>query len=1172
MRLRLLALLLVLLSAPTVASASTVAGSGEHASDAPSAVTFTTQTHRVIVRLATPALARYAASGAVDRAAIFDDEGLLDEDSPAARSHLARISAEQEAFLAQLDKQVPEAVVDHYVDELGVQQPLRWSVVFNGMTLTAGMDADADALAAKVRALPGVLSAEVEGLNELHMFDSLGVVKAIDAWNDELVGGMENAGLGIRFASADCGAHKDAPMFDGAGFDYPDGYPLGDVSNTNGKIIASRSYFRSYDPPARGEENPWPGPASIGHGVHTIGTAAGNQVEVQPLNNPTYPKETIAGVAPGAYIMSYRICYQGVYVSGRSIGDAEAIAAHEDLVLDDAQVVNNSWGGGAASIGGVADLTEVALENAWHAGVFVAVSNGNAGPRAATMDHPSPLYVNVGNTTKGSRYGQTGLSVIAPEGVPPILSGIPFTLAGFGAAFDQPKYGPYFYKTAASVDETNFEGCNPYPEGTFDGQAAVISRGTCSFHQKVWNAENAGAILAVVHNDEARGEELITMSADPPISATIHAMFVPFSAGSAMTDWYAAHPGEAELLLDSASAKLTFASNPGAVVAPDTVNAGSSRGPAAGNVLKPDLAAPGTDILSQGFGPGPGAAAHLQFGTATGTSMSAPHVAGAAAVLRAVYPEWTIDQIKSALMATAQYMDIMLPDGSAAQPLDIGAGRLDVAAALDPGAIASPPSLSFGQVVEGVTAQMTFELHNVSDAAATYTTGSIDTRPGFAATTDLAGVTVSPAEVELAPGGKATVTVEWDTTAAGGYGDQQGYITLDSDEHNVHLPAWMRVAYPPTGKQVLLIDNDGALDDNEANLSDWYEQTLDSAFISYDVWDVDDQIVSGAPLLPRPEHLSAYDWILFQSGTHNVQLPGIYTQQLNEYMNAGGRMAIFGQNSHAIFGEGTDQSLFWDVTLAASPAMIHSITGEEVVTTTLLPLIAPPNSPLAGLNMRFDVSGTGDGAGNQSIIHEVDFDSNAIPLLMHTLTSKTYDGYVAAARKESASLEVPGVTYPGRSMLFNLGLEGINDDIPNHSKREDLMFAMDAWLTNEAEVSVGVDAAPANAVTYFTMTVGSDAGRPTMARIDYGDGSPIGEFNAVITGQPYNALGFHVYRQPGTYTVRVQGVDSFGEVAFAELDVDIEVGEDYVPSLPQGGRLTLPWLAQNAILGEVEGP
>jgi hypothetical protein len=67
--------------------------------------------------------------------------------------------------------------------------------------------------------------------------------------------------------------------------------------------------------------------------------------------------------------------------------------------------------------------------------------------------------------------------------------------------------------------------------------------------------------------------------------------------------------------------------------------------------------------------------------------MAAPHVTGAGAILKQIHPTWSPGWIKSALMSTSKYLDIYLEDGSPAQPLQMGAGRLDLGKAVNPGVI-----------------------------------------------------------------------------------------------------------------------------------------------------------------------------------------------------------------------------------------------------------------------------------------------------------------------------------------------------------------------------------------------------------------------------------------------------------------------------------------------------
>ena len=230
----------------------------------------------------------------------------------------------------------------------------------------------------------------------------------------------------------DGGVHHLSPMFDGTGYTYPAGFPKGFTSNTNGKIIASRVYFRTWDPPSAGDENPWPGTQGTQHGTHTASTVAGGEVQASFAGAPPV---TISGVAPKAYVMSYRVFYNSITNDG-SFYNTEGIKALEDIVTDGADVLNNSWGGGPGSVGGEFDALDQALINAVNAGIFVSMSNGNAGPGIGTGDHPSADYINVAASQTGGTYASGKFNVTAPEPVPANLQGMSFSAASFGEALD----------------------------------------------------------------------------------------------------------------------------------------------------------------------------------------------------------------------------------------------------------------------------------------------------------------------------------------------------------------------------------------------------------------------------------------------------------------------------------------------------------------------------------------------------------------------------------------------------------------------------------------------------------------------------------------------------------------------------------------------------------------
>jgi subtilisin family serine protease len=441
--------------------------------------------------------------------------------------------------------------------------------------------------------------------------------------------------------------------------------------------------------------------------------------------------------------MSYRVFYSSIHEGDGSAYDAELIAAIEDAVADGADVINNSWGVGPYSAGGEFDAMDQALINAVSAGVFISMAAGNSGPGKGTADHPSENYISVASSSTDGTFAAGRLNITAPEPVPDSLQGINYDTARFGTLLETGQSQAYSgeFTTAMSIDESNFEGCDPWPEETFAGKTAMISRGSCEFGTKALYAENAGAEFVIIYNHEDGGDFLMSMSAGSDgDQVTIPSIFIGHSDGLALVDWHtnAAAQGEAALLEVN-----TFAYQAGNT--PDVIADFSCRGPGVGNTLKPDITAPGVNILSQGYTPGAsGEDRHLGYGQVSGTSMAAPHVAGAAALLIHIHPDWSPAYIKSALMTTSRYLEIYTHDGLPAQPLDMGAGRLDFTKAADPGVILAPPSVSFGAVSLGSVNSSTITVSSVADQTETYAISTLYTGNGFDNTTAMSGITVTP--------------------------------------------------------------------------------------------------------------------------------------------------------------------------------------------------------------------------------------------------------------------------------------------------------------------------------------------------------------------------------------------------------------------------------------------
>src|SRR5690606_1976855 len=199
---------------------------------------------------------------------------------------------------------------------------------------------------------------------------------------------------------------------------------------------------------------------------------------------------------------------------------------------------------------------------------------------------------------------------------------------------------------------TTFDACQDIVNADeVNGNVAFVQRGGCNFDVKVANAADAGAIAVLVFN--IAGDPIV-MDGDAS-SIDIPALMIGQADGNLLLAEIDA--GEAvEVVLEKG---LLLAEE-------DTGNVMgvfSSRGPGpVEDILKPDVTAPGINILA-GFTPdAANSASGESFAFLTGTSMSAPHVAGVAALLRQAHPDWSPAAIKSALMTTA-HQDVNQQDG-----------------------------------------------------------------------------------------------------------------------------------------------------------------------------------------------------------------------------------------------------------------------------------------------------------------------------------------------------------------------------------------------------------------------------------------------------------------------------------------------------------------------------
>lgn len=396
-----------------------------------------------------------------------------------------------------------------------------------------------------------------------------------------------------------------------------------------------------------------------GHGTHTATTAAGNfGVEGTIGGEAT---GTLSGVAPRARVAVYKVCWDAPNPDDSGCFSSDSMAAIDQAVADGVDVINYSVGGASTQFNGPDDI---AFLFAADAGVFVAVSAGNSGPGNGTIGTPSgvPWVTSVGAAEDDESFG-TGVEVSAPSELAGILEGLqgsgPVQLADTGAI------------SADIVSAEPLDACSPLANAdAIAGKIALVVRGVCAFSIKYDEAAAAGARAIVVFNDGTAPDRMdpITMSAP---DTTIPGVMIRHPDGLALAN----ASGTAGTL------------SPEIQVSRDNRIAGfSSRGANGGapDIIKPDIAAPGVDIVA---GISPVLSGGEIYGALSGTSMASPHIAGVFALLKQAHPEWTPAMARSALMTSArQNLNKSFGD-EAADPFDIGAGMVQPANAFFPGLV-----------------------------------------------------------------------------------------------------------------------------------------------------------------------------------------------------------------------------------------------------------------------------------------------------------------------------------------------------------------------------------------------------------------------------------------------------------------------------------------------------
>lgn len=415
-----------------------------------------------------------------------------------------------------------------------------------------------------------------------------------------------------------------------------------------------------------------------GHGTHTATTAAGNRVRASIFG--TFLGR-VEGIAPRARIAAYKACWLRPGDVRASCNTSDLANAIDAAVADGVHIINYSVG---SSLLTTTAPDDVALLAAAKAGVLTVVAAGNEGPNFNTIGSPAggPWVITSAASSRDGEHSVEALEVTAP---PSVAGRYAVKEAGFTPPLIDE--GPFEGRLVLVDDDddeledgtagTTFDACEPLVnDSELSGNIAFIQRGGCDFDVKIAHADEAGAVAAVVFS--IAGDPIV-MTGDADLSE-IPALMIGQADGNLLLDEIDAGLA-VEVVLDK-GLFLTKADTG------NVMGAFSARGPGPSEgILKPDVTAPGINILA-GFTPdAANSVSGENFAFLTGTSMSAPHVAGVAALLRQAHPDWSPAAIKSALMTTA-HQDVNQQDGeTAAIPFDFGSGHIDPNAANDPGLV-----------------------------------------------------------------------------------------------------------------------------------------------------------------------------------------------------------------------------------------------------------------------------------------------------------------------------------------------------------------------------------------------------------------------------------------------------------------------------------------------------
>ena len=669
----------------------------------------------------------------------------IDFSSSAVKSYRAQLSALRNSFKQWLQANAPKAQItgsyDISLNAVAVQ--------LNGTSLST------------LTAAPMVTSADYQGLYtpQAIVDPDLTLINAFSAWGGAGNGanaGVKPDGSRVKVAIIDTGIDLTQPCFNDAGF--PATPQQGPPALTNNKVIVAKVFNNKT--PSRNFT-----PLAVqAHGTHVAGTVACDYGVTNPTTtvNGVLVGYGVQGVAPGAQLGNYNIFPDGV-TNARSESILNALeAAYQDGM----DVDNMSLGGTPGKSGnlGFQDLVTIAVNNLDQAGMISAVAAGNSGPGFQTVGSPGTAAraLTAGAVTVGH------------------FIGVKVTVGGTDYAAAVGQFGPSA-AVSGPLAVVASNGCSAL--AGLSGDVALIARGSCTFSTKIRNAQGAGAVGVVVSNNV--GGPPISMASDgTPNQPTIPGVMVSNATGATL----AGKGGSATTI----NATQSYVQD----LATSNVLAGfSSRGPT--NVdfrVKPDVVAPGANVLSSIPGTGPESCTPAFpvpcWAFFQGTSMATPHLAGSAAVVLGQHPNWPAWAVRSAIVDTASENVLKTSNGACCDTdvNDVGAGLENLNSAVNASLALDPVSVSFGAIPSG-----SGQTQSESVTLMNLTSGTLAVPAPTITGTTGSGVSysVSGGPFALASGASTTVTVTASAAKGAGAGAHQAMLRFGGLAHEA-LFTWIK--------------------------------------------------------------------------------------------------------------------------------------------------------------------------------------------------------------------------------------------------------------------------------------------------------------------------------------------------------------------------------------------